>query len=383
MTGPLNLSRQMHHPDDLRVRNIFDYLTGCRILDFDVEALFQQFGRAMDKYRSIMEGLGLFGAGAEDELADFIMRDALSAIIYVAPDPSGSLGAFLVHPPAFYDDSPNAPAVHLAVLNRPITLTKDNMLSGIATRRDTTNVVTTTGSHVPLRCLFHLWQAGIEGAPGENQGQYTVYLHRFFERANVQNCYQYIGITKRGWASRFRQHLNEAKSGSAYLFHRALAECTPDKYFTEHHVVAAGMSFEDAMKSEERFVAEHSLNALYPNGLNMIPGGFAGIRFLAARGFRGITPKKWEHRAALVRDFNAYCKRVGKPNAALSLKWTADDFAAKMILSNPNNLNRDQLSRIRTLGSFGMSPKEIARNMEIRDQRVSAILRGATYSRVK
>jgi hypothetical protein len=137
------------------------------------------------------------------------------------------------------------------------------------------------------------------------------------------------------------------------------------------------------MAIEEKLVAENTLNALHPLGLNMIPGGFAGIRFLGQHGFTKITPKQWEHRGSLVRDFNAYCRHTGKPNAALSLKWTADDFAAKMILSNPNNLNRDQLSRIRTLGSFGMSPKEIARNMEIRDQRVSAILRGATYARVK
>lgn len=369
---------------DLRARYVFDYLTGCNaILNLNPVALYEQFDFAMAQYLKMMDGahpffspdLGFHKHDGDEDFSDFVMSSAPSVSLYVAPDPSGML---LAHPPAFYPAvKGQEPLVSLYVLNRPIT--RETMISGIDKGK-----LANTGSHFPLRCFIHLGQAGVDGSAGEYQGQYTVYLHRFCKREDYNNSYfQYVGITKRGWTSRFRQHLNEARNGSPYLFHRALAECTTDKYVSEHYVTHAGLSFEDAMMVEEKLVAEHTLNALHAGGLNMIPGGFAGIRFLGARGFKGITPKKWEHRASLVRDFNAYCQRAGKPNAALSLKWTVDDFAAKMILSNPNNLNRDQVSRIRTLSNFGMSAEEISSNMQLRKGRVARVLHGTTYSRVK
>jgi hypothetical protein len=208
-------------------------------------------------------------------------------------------------------------------------------------------------------------------------GTYTVYRHGF--GSNEKRLY--FGITRQGWAARWKQHLCAANNGSPYLFHQAIR--TRDQSDASdgdfHRVVACGLSYEDAMNLEEELVAKQSL---YPHGLNMIPGGFAGIRYLGQRGFHGVTPKNWEYRSRLLREFSKYCDRSGKPNPLLAAVWKDDDYAASVICSNPNNFDLERVREARLLSSFDWTPEQIAERFSCKPERVQRLLRGATYARV-
>jgi hypothetical protein len=46
----------------------------------------------------------------------------------------------------------------------------------------------------------------------------------------------------------------------------------------EHIVERAGLTEKQALEVEEKEVEKRSLHSLHPNGLNMIPGGYAGLK---------------------------------------------------------------------------------------------------------
>jgi hypothetical protein len=207
-------------------------------------------------------------------------------------------------------------------------------------------------------------------------GSYVVYGHSF-AASRESPFLTYIGITRQGWVSRYRQHLNAANNGSPYLLHRALA--AKQYEYELHSVFAYGLTFEDAMALEEKCVAADSL---YPKGLNMIPGGHAGIRYLHKLGLQNINPRRWENRSALIRQSFKLSAREGRPNPLLAAVWKDDRYASSIICSNPNNFSRDQVGEARLLASFDWSPDRIAEKLNCRLDRVTRLLRGNTYSRV-
>lgn len=214
-------------------------------------------------------------------------------------------------------------------------------------------------------------------------GSYTVYEHQIADYSGVEAKYRsYVGITKCGWAARWRQHVCSANNGSPYLFHDAIRQMHP-RCVMRHSVHGCGLSYEAAMKLEEEIVAELSL---FPRGLNMIPGGFAGIRFLGQRGFHGVTEKTWEHRSKLVREFRNHCERNRLPDPLLSARlssvWKSDDYAASVICSNPNNFDLERVREARLLASFDWTTEQIAERFSCKPARVDRLIRGDTYARV-
>ena len=70
------------------------------------------------------------------------------------------------------------------------------------------------------------------------------------------------------------------RNGSYYRFHR----CLRNEFFEigaiDHIIDRAGITENEAMEIEEKNVEKQSLYPIFPKGLNMIPGGKAGFKFL-------------------------------------------------------------------------------------------------------
>ncbi len=121
--------------------------------------------------------------------------------------------------------------------------------------------------------------------------RHTVYMHQF------ANKVFYIGLTKRPWYARLSQHIGASAAGSRLLFHKAL-EGTGNNLIV-FHIMSSELSFDGAMNMEEGLVDGISL---YPKGLNMIPGGYAGYRYLGSLGHK---PKSTDDRDEILEKLMA------------------------------------------------------------------------------
>jgi hypothetical protein len=213
------------------------------------------------------------------------------------------------------------------------------------------------------------------------QGHYTVYVHLVEDEK--RDLRQYIGLTKQGWTARWRQHLNAANNGSRYLFHEALRRRS-EGGCEFHFVKGVGLSYEAAMALEEGLVAAQNggVPSLYPHGLNMIPGGFAGLAYLGKYGFKNIGPKQWEARSRLLREFAAHCDRENRPNPLMAARWRDDEYARSVIFGNPNNFTEAQVDEIRYMASLGHPVEMIAEQFRCDPRRIKFLIGGQTYSRV-
>ncbi len=143
---------------------------------------------------------------------------------------------------------------------------------------------------IPLRYV-------LKGLP-DIEGTHMIYLHTLAVREGPP--FVYYGITKRGWMKRFNEHMAGAlKRESRLMFHKTLRKAilgrlvelgsatgelnggTPPTMALagNHHVVcAAGLNEEQALEAEEYLVGKYSFG--HERGLNMIPGGKAGVAHL-------------------------------------------------------------------------------------------------------
>ena len=141
---------------------------------------------------------------------------------------------------------------------------------------------------IPMRVELPM-RALLRGNPPLD-GSYTLYLHALM--ADDGEDFVYYGITKRGWSLRFHEHtLAAVAKASKRLFARTMndliearvAELSgvrddrPKLRGLITAVCGAGLSKIDAMVAEEAMVEKYSLASKHPRGLNMIPGGGAGI----------------------------------------------------------------------------------------------------------
>jgi hypothetical protein len=136
---------------------------------------------------------------------------------------------------------------------------------------------------LPMRAVLH------SNVPLENT--YTVYLHVLLTSEGKELVY--YGITKRGWSLRFDEHTRSAVAQkSRRLFARTLRDLIAARAEELYGVVderpklrglitticATGLSHAEALDAEEAMVEKYSLVSKHSNGLNMIPGGAAGLR---------------------------------------------------------------------------------------------------------
>lgn len=213
--------------------------------------------------------------------------------------------------------------------------------------------------------------------------QYQVYCHRFCNDENgvVLDGLSYIGVTKRGWQTRLTEHVRAARSGSKYRFHEALRRWGDAATTVSHSIIGCGLDERKAMSLEEQTVGFESL---YPRGLNMIPGGYAGLKYLHRIGAVGknerVSP---DNTFSVINRFFDTASRKGKPNPLMSALWRDDSYAEKIICGPENRLKPDQIRNARFLSSLGKSDMDIVAEIGARNTlQVRRVLDGTTYGRI-
>lgn len=215
-------------------------------------------------------------------------------------------------------------------------------------------------------------------------GKYQVYQHTYLRDEEGKDIVgaKYTGVTKRGWRGRWKEHFRAAMAGSRYRFHGAIRHWGERASLILREIAGVALSEADAMRIEEALVAH---NTLFPAGLNMIPGGYAGIRHLRQLGAlgrnEGIAP---DDRDKAIERFFAASSRRGLPNPLAAAKWCDPAYAEKVICGPEGRLKPDQVRAARFRQTLGQAVDEIAIGIGARNAlQVSRLLSGATYGRIR
>lgn len=205
------------------------------------------------------------------------------------------------------------------------------------------------------------------------EGKYVVYLHAF--QTDVPLCY--FGVSKRRWFERLSQHISSAKSGSPFLFHSAIIN--HQNVPVLHRVFYCELDRDSAMEIEEDYVDKFSL---YPLGLNMIPGGNTGIKYLHNLGY---TVKTILERDEAIENISTKNDLSGRPNPLCAARWQSDqNFIERVICGHSGRLTVEQVQSIRLMASFGKSTEQIASILKAKNTRqVAGVIKQRTYSRIK
>lgn len=217
------------------------------------------------------------------------------------------------------------------------------------------------------------------------RGKHLVYSHQF---GDAEQSYLYYGITKQGMNTRFMQHIRSSKEPLT-LFHTKLNEFMQaawlggnDTYLLST-INAAGLTEDEAMDTEEYLVDKYSLHSKHSVGVNMIPGGKAGIaalHTLRVFGDRAVsTSETVDKEAVLCRHFDSH-------KLALSAirKWEDGGYAESVICNNPNNLDKSDVLSIRLMSAMGHSIDHILHQSNARNaEQITRLLSGKTYGRIQ
>jgi hypothetical protein len=245
---------------------------------------------------------------------------------------------------------------------------------------------------VPLQCILKSW--------GNVENGYMIYEHNLSAMDNADSHFEsvsYIGLTSRNWQIRYKEHQRDALTGSELLFHTSLAavinrDSVVQRGMGPFEIVRTGacllselqyinLSYEEAMEYEERMVER---STLYPKGLNMIPGGFAGTKFLHNLGYlkkdRATIDDRDFAAAKYLRE-NPIKKRLAP---WVQVKWSNDEFYESVIFKRSNTLNKDQVLSIRKYGNdWGFDTETISNLVGANVRQVRDVLSEKYYSRVQ
>ncbi len=231
---------------------------------------------------------------------------------------------------------------------------------------------------VPLQALMVGWGNVAEGYQG--------YCHSiaFFdeEGAHVLEQWFYIGITSRNWLERMEEHLQEMRSGSNKRFHAAWrAYAGNSRVVLCSELVVLNHSFGGIMAWEEEQVDIHMAGG---SSLNMLPGGYKGLRVLHEHRLIKSPDISLEEREEAIAEYvRRKGARVGVPNLLLANLWRDDEFYLKVLAGRDDVLTPAQVVAIRQLAAEGKDERLIfeivgARNVD----QVKRVLNGKTYRRV-
>lgn len=236
-------------------------------------------------------------------------------------------------------------------------------------------------------------------------GSYQVYEHNLIRKKTVvvptmdaymEGAAQYVGITGRSWQQRSQEHHYAARRGSLLRFHRALRNELFEVFAHEHIVLRAGLNRAQALRIEEIEVEERTLHELHPNGLNMIPGGEAGLRYLASMIKRPRSSIDLEKVDVLLEQ--AIIDSLRQPglntnkhhtNEKLAALWRDDiAFRIRAMTSQHNRLSYLQIRSARIWHAAGWALEKIVakiKGMEdraIQQDQISRLLDGKTYQTI-
>lgn len=236
-------------------------------------------------------------------------------------------------------------------------------------------------------------------------GSYQVYEHNLIRKKDIMEptmdaymagAAQYVGITGRSWQQRSQEHHYAARRGSLLRFHRALRNELFEVYAHEHIVLRAGLNRPQALRIEEIEVEERTLHDLHPNGLNMIPGGEAGLRYLAGMIKRPRSSIDLEKVDALLEQ--AIIDSLRQPglntekhhtNEKLAALWRDDiAFRIKAMTNQHNRLSYLQIRSARIWHAAGWALEKIFEKIKgiedriIQQDQISRLLDGKTYKTI-
>ncbi|MCP4459980.1 MAG: hypothetical protein GY816_18450 [Cytophagales bacterium] len=246
---------------------------------------------------------------------------------------------------------------------------------------------TTWKAIVPLQFLLKGW--------GDANSGYQCYVHTIahnmlrvgtFDQLQARqgtdkDDYYYVGITGRNWLHRLSEHLGEIRRGSRRRFYQAWRDSLgiKDVLFVSA-LMDINMTYEDAMNWEERNVDKVAYG---PNGLNMIPGGFKGAKFLHEHRVTDRVGITLEERERAIDKYVRQNPRKGIPNPFISELWEDDDFYLRVIKARPKTLSPLQVRQIRALAEKGWSVSGITKEINaLNETQVKNVLAGKTYQRI-
>lgn len=220
----------------------------------------------------------------------------------------------------------------------------------------------------------------LKGLPNLDDS-FTTYLHAL---VTDDGDYVYYGITSRSPIVRFKEHLAQARDGSALLFHCALRDILPSCTQVHHTIISAGATQDQAYDVEEYLVNKYSLYPNHSRGLNMIPGGREGIRQLYKLGVLAERqPIEPDDRDTILSRYLTTHPRAGVPNPLIASKWEDDAYAEAVICGAENRLSAQQVRAIRGMAAIGHSVSEILKEVNARNTaQVMNVLKGKTYARI-
>lgn len=231
---------------------------------------------------------------------------------------------------------------------------------------------------VPLQALMTGYGDATEGHQG-----YAHSLTFMDQSGHILNQVYYTGITSRNWLVRMEEHLAEIRGGSNKRFHAAWRSYTGDaNVILGSELVVLNHSYEGIMAWEEEQVDAQMAAG---KSLNMIPGGFKGLKFLHEHRLTNKVEISLEERE---RAIEQYARRVGVraavPNLFLAGLWRDDEFYLKVLAGRSDVLTPGQVLAIRDLAAKGRTPQQIfeavgARNVD----QVQRLMAGKTYTRIR
>lgn len=232
---------------------------------------------------------------------------------------------------------------------------------------------------IPLAYLMKTFPLRANGCFG--------YVHSIHTNVNNRDLdvpvkmYRYHGVSQRNWLVRMREHIRGIERGDRKKFYnvwRQHAGSQLSSYLSE--VCVAGLTYPEVMDWEEWAVDTCMAEG---TSLNMIPGGFKGIRELHKFGVRGPHRNPTE-RNKLLKKFERANPQAGVPNPFMSKMWEDETYAEKMICNEKlGRLSPAKIREIRRLNWAGKAPEDIAAAVGASNtEQVQNIIDGKTYTRI-
>jgi hypothetical protein len=248
---------------------------------------------------------------------------------------------------------------------------------------------------LPLQFLLKGWGDANDGYQGyvhtimENISSVTLSNiniqsdeHSYVADQSKVNEYYYVGITGRNWLKRMDEHVYEMQRGSGRMFYQKWRESLGINDF--HYVSTlqdVNMTKEIAMQWEECAVDRYSWGL--PGGLNMIPGGEKGLKYLHKLGITDRVNISLKEREKAIAEYIKQHPKKGIPNPFIKELWKDENHYLRVNEANPKRLSRGQVIRIRKLHALGKTIPEITKEVNALNQRqVKGVIEGKNYYRI-
>lgn len=241
---------------------------------------------------------------------------------------------------------------------------------------------------VPLQFLLKGW--------GDASKGYQCYFHSITQNMDkksgftpmdqmkdgVLDCYDYAGITSRNWLLRLKEHIGEVRRGSRKKFHKAWGESLELSHVNYCSLLwDVNQTYEGAMNWEEKAVDKFADG---PTCLNMIPGGFKGLKYLHKLRITDRTDISLEERERAIAEYARKNPRKGIPNPFISELWKDDEHYLKVMQARSNTLSPEQVKKIKELHEKGWGLADIVKEVNaLNEQQVKRVIQGKTYSRYR